>query len=375
MAILNLRPILTAGISFVTNFRQFVMSLSKLQTPTAKQPLTKILKAHDHPLPAKPDTCLPKARSARLIASTGGCDSLDSPRVMAINNQAGTSMAKHDVVVASDGPECPRRCITIDRVGYMTPSPPRFIRWMWTRGGGRFRPIDICRPGWERLAVQYAEGCDITDNDETGEPWSPCLTSNKPVSPNVASGLKSSAEADIVDELGLNLVSQRYRMRHTFDSDFVPEQLQAFERLVAKRIRGGRLDSMHPLKQAVHNSLARVVNLKTTKKEHTSTRKRIRKHSRSSSNESSFKLEDGQRLRRTRPSVRPLDVDAARAYAVAPLTDSPPESPGPTTPVEGSILGSITPVGIVAAGDEVMVPNEPLQKAHVHQTHGDIAML
>ncbi|KAG8716375.1 hypothetical protein FRC09_015847 [Ceratobasidium sp. 395] len=390
MTIRRLRLVLAASMSFIANFRQLVISLSKAPAPATKQSLVGVVMACDRPLVANSDSCLPKINSPRLIASTGACDSLDNPRVMAIMIQASStcpfiavfwellwvhmlslsdliaSMTKQDAFVVS-GPECPKPGITVQRLGlpYMTPSPPRFIRWMLTRGEGRFRPIDICRPGWQRLAVQYTEGCDITDNDETGEPWSPRFTTCKVPSPHLsASG--SPVEADVVDELGLNLISQRLRARHTFDSDFDPEQLQAFERLVAKRIRTGHLDSMGPLRQAVHNSLARVVDLKAAKRDHTNTRKRTRNHSRSSSNTSSFKLEEGQRLRRTRPTVRPLDVVAARAYDSAPPTDSPPESPGPTTPVEGSPLDSAGPVGIVVAGDEAMVLGERSRKGHVY---------
>ncbi|KAG8743651.1 hypothetical protein FRC10_011620 [Ceratobasidium sp. 414] len=386
MAIISLASLLAAGISLVTNFRLLVNSMANVRAPSAEEPLvtsTYYVKGHDFILPTKPDTCLQKACSSagvgtspRLIASTGAHDSLDNQRVMAATAQAGTSMdrslGERHAGASIPSSTHPKRSITIQRLSCMTPSPPRFIRWMLTRGGERFRPIDICRPGWQRLAVQYVEGCDVTDNDETGEPWSPCPTANKFQAPYVSAS-SWPGETDIVDErelllplqVGLNLVSHRPCMKHTFDSDFAPEQLKAFERLVAKRIRASRLNSMPPLKQAIHNSLARVVDLKVAKRERTGTSKRSRNHTRGSPNASSFKLDDGQRVRRTRPTVRPLDLDITRASH--PPTDSPPESPGPTTPVDGS---SLDPVGlgeICIVGDETM-PGEPAHKDGVGRT-------
>ncbi|KAG9078750.1 hypothetical protein FS749_009190 [Ceratobasidium sp. UAMH 11750] len=119
---------------------------------------------------------------------------------------------------------------------------------------------------------------------------------------------------------------------------------------------------MDPLKRAVHNSLARVVDLTVTRRAPKEP-KRPRNHTRSSSNTSSFKLDDGGYLRRTRPTVRPLDLDAARAFH--PPTDSPPESPGPTTPVDSSF----DPAGVEVciAGDET-VPGEPMLKGGVRRT-------
>ncbi|KAG9102991.1 hypothetical protein FRC06_000567 [Ceratobasidium sp. 370] len=342
MTIINLAPLLAVGISLVTNFRQLVNRLSEVWAPGAGEPLVNLsysrVKGDDFVLPAKPDTCSQEAysspavgASSRLIASTGAYGSLGSPKTMAVTVQASTLMdrpsGERGVGAVTSTSVYPKPSITVQRLSCMTPSPPRFIHWISARGGGRFRPIDVCRPGWQRLAVQYAEGCDITDN-------------------------------------GLNLVSRRTRIKHTFDSDFAPEQLMEFERLVAKRIRAGRLDSMQPLKQAVHNSLARVVDLKAARREHTGTSKRSRNHTRSISNAGSFKLDDGLRLRRTRPTIRPLDLNATRASH--PPTDSPPESPGPTTPVDGSLL---RPAGleVCIAGDET-VPGEPTQKGAICRT-------
>ncbi|QRV75124.1 hypothetical protein RhiJN_03139 [Ceratobasidium sp. AG-Ba] len=143
-------------------------------------------------------------------------------------------------------------------------------------------------------------------------------------------------EASIVNDVGLNLVSKRFAVKYRADTDFAAEHLRKFERQVAKRIREGQLDKLEPLRRAVHNCLARVVDLRAGTKEREYEDAARARRSRNHSRTSSFKLDLGgtRRPRRARPTVQPLDLEAA-CFEVA-ISDSPPESPTPTTPVDDS---------------------------------------
>ncbi|QRW04028.1 hypothetical protein RhiLY_03027 [Ceratobasidium sp. AG-Ba] len=133
-----------------------------------------------------------------------------------------------------------------------------------------------------------------------------------------------------------SIVNDAVRSQVSADTDFAAEHLRKFERQVAKRIREGQLDKLEPLRRAVHNCLARVVDLRAGTKEREYEDAARARRSRNHSRTSSFKLDLGgtRRPRRARPTVQPLDLEAA-CFEVA-ISDSPPESPTPTTPVDDS---------------------------------------
>ncbi|KAG9083381.1 hypothetical protein FRC06_004558 [Ceratobasidium sp. 370] len=198
---------------------------------------------------------------------------------------------KHTDMAVVCSPPRPKHAITVQRLGMQTPSPPWAVRYMSTRGGGRFSlmsRMEFHRPASERLAAQDMEG-----------------------------------------EFP-NAVPQETHTGHTLDTRFAPEQLKVVKRLVAARISRRHLKTMAPLKQALHNALARAMVLKVL----TGVSIRPKRHLRNSGI-GFAKSEGEQRMRRTRPTVAPLNMDAVHACGSAnPLTDSPPDSPGPHTPTD-----------------------------------------
>ncbi|KAG8683703.1 hypothetical protein FRC08_014125, partial [Ceratobasidium sp. 394] len=185
-------------------------------------------------------------------------------------------------------PTRPKHSITVQRLGTQTPSPPWAVRHMLTRGGGRFSLmslLDFHRPASERLAVQYVEG-----------------------------------ESEVIAAACPKPVCHGGQ---TVDTNLVPEQLKTFKHLVEERIRPRHMESMDPLKLAIHNNLARLITPSSIPR-HQVERSSIAR---------APELKGSQRMRRTRPALPPLDIDAARAYtSTNPTSDSPPESPGPVTP-------------------------------------------
>ncbi|KAG9082361.1 hypothetical protein FRC07_014234 [Ceratobasidium sp. 392] len=182
----------------------------------------------------------------------------------------------------------PKRSVTIQRLGMQTPSPPRAVQYMATRGGGRFNIMNLPefhRPAEKRLAVQYTEG-----------------------------------EGDVAAVIPKPM-HKEYYTRQLFNTNLAPERLSTFKRLVVERTR--YLESMDPLKLAVHNNLARIITA--------SRRLQIR----TPSVVETSKPISSQRMRRMNSSLAPIDTDAARAYiSTGPVTDSPMDSPGPVTPVD-----------------------------------------
>ncbi|KAG8704295.1 hypothetical protein FRC08_002305 [Ceratobasidium sp. 394] len=213
-------------------------------------------------------------------------------------------------------PTRPRRSITVQRLGVQTPSPPWAIRHMLTRGGGRFSLMSLPefhRPASERLAVQYVEG-----------------------------------KGDAVAPADLKFVYKGTHTRQTLEADLAPEQLKTFKYLVAERTSLHRLEAMDPLKLAVHNNLARVIVASSHPGHH---------------------KPNGQRMRRTRPNLPRLDVDAARAYtSTNPTSDSPPESPGPVTPADLTTVTTRTSKEPRIAKDRA-VPSKSSRKGVVHRVH------
>ncbi|KAG8744465.1 hypothetical protein FRC10_010135 [Ceratobasidium sp. 414] len=198
---------------------------------------------------------------------------------------------EQDSIPVTPTPTHPKRSITIQRLGMQTPSPPWAVRHMLTRGGGRFSLVDLSdfhRPASERLAVQYVEG-----------------------------------ENDIVAAVGPKPVFGGVHRRQMLDTDLAPGQLRTFKHLVTVRLR--HLESMDPLKLAIHNNLTRLITSSS----------RPGRQVGSSSVTKTPKSKSRQVIRRTHPILPPLDTDAARAYmSTNPTSDSPPESPGPATPTD-----------------------------------------
>ncbi|KAG9126567.1 hypothetical protein FRC07_002940 [Ceratobasidium sp. 392] len=189
-----------------------------------------------------------------------------------------------------------KRSITIQRLGMQTPSPPMAVQFMSTRGGGRFSVTclpEFYRPAEERFTVQYAEYQGIV----VGE--------HQSIVPY--GGLRSKAlERDPVPQ---------------------PQQLRRFKHLIAKRTYSRYMKSMDPLNRAIHNNLAYSMDLKAISDP---PRGRARSCKRIGP-----KSECSLRMRRDCPAIVPLNMDAVCAYkSVNPMTDSPPDSPGPITPVE-----------------------------------------
>ncbi|KAG9082477.1 hypothetical protein FRC07_014192 [Ceratobasidium sp. 392] len=184
----------------------------------------------------------------------------------------------------------PKRSVTIQRLGMQTPSPPRAVQYMATRGGGRFSVMNLPefhRPAEKRLAVQYAE-----------------------------------AEGDVAAVISKN-AHKGHHTRQSSNANLAPERLSTFKRLIVERTRPRHLESMDPLKLAVHNNLARTI---------TASR---RLQTRTPSVVEISKPTSTQRMRRMNTSLAPIDTDAARAYvSTDPVSDSPLDSPGPVTPVD-----------------------------------------
>ncbi|KAG8699935.1 hypothetical protein FRC08_005023 [Ceratobasidium sp. 394] len=223
-------------------------------------------------------------------------------------------------------PTRPRGSITIQRLGMQTPSPPWAVRHMLTRDGGRFSLMSLPefhRPASERLAVQYLEG-----------------------------------KGEVVAPVGLKPIYKGTPTRQMLDADLTPEQLKTFKYLVAERTRLHCLEATDPLKLAVHNNLAHVIVASSHPRQQVE-RPIVTKASKP----------NGQRVRRTRPILSPLDVDAARAYTLTnPTSDSPPESPGPATPgdlVTGTTRTSKEP----HIAKDRAVPSKPSKKGVVHRVH------
>ncbi|KAG8738542.1 hypothetical protein FRC10_006746 [Ceratobasidium sp. 414] len=214
-----------------------------------------------------------------------------------------------------------KRGITIQRLGMQTPSPPWAVRYMSTRGGGRFSlmsRVEFHRPASERLAVQHMEG-----NDE-------CL----------------------------NVMPQGTRTEHTFDNEFAPEKLKVIKYLVAQRISPHRLETMEPLKQALHNVLARAVSLKAPTRTSIQPKRRVR-----DSRPGSAKPESSQHMRRTRPAIAPLDMDAVHSYkSTNSITESPPESPGPKTPTDDPAVSRKDSKEACTSKDKVVASSKSRQK-------------
>ncbi|KAG9080679.1 hypothetical protein FRC06_006282 [Ceratobasidium sp. 370] len=162
-----------------------------------------------------------------------------------------------------------------------------------------------------------------------------------------------------VSRVNLKLVHKGTHVRHTLNADLAPERLETFKYLVVERTRPHRLESMDPLKLAVHNNLARAIAaLSRPGQVGNSPAANV------------LKPTGSQRMRRTRPVLPPLDTDAARAYtSTSPASDSPPESPGPTTPADettGATRASKEPRN---AKEKAVVPSKPLRKGVAHRAH------
>ncbi|KAG8680147.1 hypothetical protein FRC08_016504 [Ceratobasidium sp. 394] len=219
----------------------------------------------------------------------------------------------------------PKGSITVQRLGMQTPSPPWAVRHMLTRGSGRFSLMSLPefhRPASERLAVRYVEG---------------------------RSEVVAAACPKLVCHGG-----------QTLDTDLVPEQLKTFKHLVAERIRPRHTESMDPLKLAIHNNLARLITSSSLPR-HQVERPSVAK---------APKSKDNQRMRRTRPALQPLDIDAARAYmSINPTSDSPPESPGPVTPADGTTAATQTSKEPRIAKHKVEVSARSSKRGIGHRVH------
>ncbi|KAG9090599.1 hypothetical protein FS749_000442 [Ceratobasidium sp. UAMH 11750] len=222
-------------------------------------------------------------------------------------------------------PTRPKHSITVQRLGTQTPSPPWAVRHMLTRGGGRFSLmslLDFHRPASERLAVQYVEG-----------------------------------ESEVIAAACPKPVCHGGQ---TVDTNLVPEQLKTFKHLVEERIRPRHMESMDPLKLAIHNNLARLITPSSIPR-HQVERSSIAR---------APELKGSQRMRRTRPALPPLDIDAARAYtSTNPTSDSPPESPGPVTPADGTTGATQTTKEPQIAKQKVEVLAKSSKRGIAHRVH------
>ncbi|KAG8738070.1 hypothetical protein FRC10_007315 [Ceratobasidium sp. 414] len=180
---------------------------------------------------------------------------------------------------------------------------------------------DFHRPASERLAVQHVEG-----------------------------------KGDVVPAVCLKLVRKGTHTRQTVDAELAPEQLKTFKYLVTENTRLHHLESMAPLKLAVHNNLARALAVSSCHRHQVGN--------------SASKPKSSQHMRRTRPILLPLDTDAARAYtSTNPGSDSPPDSPGPATPADEAAGTARAPKGFRIAQDKAAVSPKPLKKGVMYRVH------
>ncbi|KAG9122858.1 hypothetical protein FRC07_000588 [Ceratobasidium sp. 392] len=221
-----------------------------------------------------------------------------------------------------DNPPRPKRGATVQRLGMQTPSPAWAIDYMSTRGGGRFSRMNRAKihlPTSKRLALQEMESKDR-----------------------------------IAAAAGPEPACQGSRTKRTRDNEVASEQFTTFKRLVAERTRPRCLESMGPLRLAVHNNLTRSIAISSNSGCSVGRNPA----------EKASKSKGGHRMRRMTPNIAPLDTGVTRAYMpVEPGMDSPPESPGPVTPVDEA-----TNKDSCIAKDRPMVSTKSSQGA-AHQVH------
>ncbi|KAG9124380.1 adenylosuccinase ade13 [Ceratobasidium sp. 392] len=316
------KPCFSSAYLKLVSLPKLVVMASTTTGPDVPNVTAVTVQAHKSLVRITPRTCAPKQ------PETGVYQTLDSSTRFTIIVPLSASKVLYEASTERDAnaavvdtPPRPKRSITVQRLGMQAPSPAWAVDYMSTRGGGRFSLMtraELHRPASERLAMQE------TEND--------CIT--------------------VTTDLGPMYQGPSTKRNH--DNDVASDQWTTFKRLIAKRTPC-HPESMDPLRLAVHNNPARTIVAPSNPG------RSVRRPSVAKARE----LTGGQRVRRMTATLAPLDTEVVRAYMPAnPATDSPPESPGPVTPVDGA-----TPKGSHITMNKVTAHIKLSKKAVVHQVH------